>query len=155
MGNSLGYACNKEDVKILSEAHRVLKRGGIIILDTPDGALVRETFEKRSWEWMDANTFVCREREINAEKTCLAMREMICDTRKGVVRDQFYEEYLYSYSQLSATLREVGLHAENNTAYCVGQMSQRNQDLGMMNARMIVKAVKVGEADSPVVCGDE
>jgi D-alanine-D-alanine ligase len=151
MGNSFGYASIKDDSKILEEANRVLKKGGIIILDTPDGAHVRDNFEKRSWEWMDENTFVCREREIDADKTRLAMREMICDTRKGVLRDQFYEEYLYSYPQVQHALKEAGLTAENNTSHCTGQLSLRNQDLGMMNARMIIKARKVMNTMTEVV----
>ena len=145
MGNSFGYFENaNDDMSVLSEVFRVLKPKGKILIDVSDGEYVTNHYEPRSWEWIDADYFVCRERSLSADKSRLISREVITGSKKGVVADQFYAERLYSKKSImnllsKAGFKQVQAHANIET------LSKRNQDLGMMARRIIVTAC----ADKP------
>jgi hypothetical protein len=62
----------------------------------------------RSWEWIDDQTFACRERTLSQDKKRLHSREVVVDANRGVVRDQFYSERLYGREELVSLLREAG-----------------------------------------------
>jgi len=141
LGNSFGYFENaSDDLKVLKNIQRSLKPGGKIFLDVSDGEYLKENFEPRSWEWIDKDYFVCRERSLSLDKTKLISREVITHTHKGVIVDQFYAERLYSKEHLNrllecANFQEIVFHDVEDTA------SKRNQDLGMMKRRFVVTAV--------------
>jgi D-alanine-D-alanine ligase len=141
LGNSLGYfETAQEDLKVLREVFRVLKPWGRVIVDVADGAYLKDHFKPHSWEWIDKKNFVCRERSLSADRERLITREMINHVEKGVIADQFYAERLYTQQGLSRLLEPVGFstvtfHGE------IATTSQRNQDLGMMERRLIVTAV--------------
>jgi D-alanine-D-alanine ligase len=101
---------------------------------------MRKNFAPRSWEWIDKNYFVCRERSLSKSKDRLVSREVITHVTKGVIADQFYAERLYTFNDLQALLSEVGFSniCEHST---ISPDSQRNQDLGMMAKRIILTAV--------------
>lgn len=140
-GNSFGYfEAVQDDLRVLQEVQRVLKPFGTLLIDVTDGEYMRQTFQPRSWEWIDKNYFVCRERSLSADQQRLISREVITHVSKGVIADQFYAERLYSPESLSsilerANLKEAAFHAEVLTD------SSRNQDLGMMGRRILVSAV--------------
>ncbi|MFH1395459.1 MAG: methyltransferase domain-containing protein [Candidatus Omnitrophota bacterium] len=141
LGNSFGYFENaSDDLKVLKNIQRILKPGGKIFLDVADGEYLKDNFEPRSWEWIDKDYFVCRERSLSLDKTKLISREVITHTQKGVIVDQFYAERLYSKEQLNnllkhANFQEITFHPADETA------SKRNQDLGMMKRRFLVTAI--------------
>lgn len=141
MGNSFGYFEQKnDDVRVLREANRVLREGGILYLDVTDGAWMKENFEKRSWEWLDAELMVCRERNLSSDNSRLISREVVNHTEKGVIADQFYAERLYTFEELKNQLLAAGftdIKKHQNLQGC----SSRNQDLGMMANRNIITAV--------------
>lgn len=140
-GNSFGYfEAQDDDLKVLKEVFRILKPQGKVLLDITDGNYVREKYEPRSWEWIDKNYFVCRERSLSQDKERLISREVITHTKKGVIADQFYAERLYSPDAIGSLLskcgfKQVDFHQELQVA------SSRNQDLGMMAKRIILTAV--------------
>lgn len=141
LGNSFGYFESiQDDMRVLKEAFRVLKPWGRLLIDVADGEYLREHYQPRSWEWIDNKHFVCRERSLSLDKQRLISREIISHVEKGVLADQFYAERLYTRESLKELLQSVGysnitFHGE------LSPESQRNQDLGMMERRIIVTAI--------------
>lgn len=149
LGNSFGYfETIRDDLRVLKEMIRVLKPGGKVLIDVTDGEYLRERFQPRSWEWIDKKHFVCRERSLSLDKQRLISREVITHVEKGVIADQFYAERLYNREKLIELLNTVGFsditfHRE------ISPNSQRNQDLGMMEKRIIITAVVKKEWTPP------
>lgn len=141
LGNSFGYfETVEEDLKVLKEVFRVLKPWGKILIDVANGEYLKNNFQPRSWEWIDKKHFVCRERSLSVDEKRLISREVIVNAEKGVIADQFYAERLYTHEELEHLLKVAGFsdvkfHGELSPA------SQRNQDLGMMERRILVTAV--------------
>lgn len=140
LGNSFGYfETANDDLKVLKEVARVLKPWGKLLLDVADGDYLRDNFQPRSWEWIDPRHFVCRERSLSLDAQRLISREVVTHVEKGVLADQFYAERLYSRDSITELLRQAGfkgitVHSE------ITPDSRRNQDLGMMERRIIVSA---------------
>jgi D-alanine-D-alanine ligase len=143
-GNSFGYFDNDEDnLKVLQEAARVLKEGGRLLLDVVDADYLRRHFMPRSWEWLDARHFVCRERTLSEDGSRLFSREVITNTEEGVLADQFYAECLFGEDELRRLLERAGfVDVEPSVSH--QPLSQRNQDLGMMGHRTILTARRAG-----------
>jgi len=152
LGNSFGYfETVQDDLRILKEIFRVLKPWGRLLLDVTDGEYLREKFQARSWEWIDKKLFVCRERSLSADRQRLISREVVTDVTKGVIADQFYAERLYTKDDLLTLLKEAGfsdgvIHGE------IATDSVRNQDLGMMEKRIVITG-KVKKEWTPVKKG--
>lgn len=138
LGNSFGYfETVQDDLRILKEIFRILKPWGRLLLDVTDGEYLREKFQARSWEWIDKKLFVCRERSLSVDRQRLISREVVTDVTKGVIADQFYAERLYTKDDLLKLLKEAGfsdgvIHGE------IATDSVRNQDLGMMEKRIVI-----------------
>ncbi len=139
-GNSFGYFESYEDDKnILKEVFRVVKPGGGLLLDIADGAYLRDHYEPRSWEWIDQNYFVCRERSLSEDGEKLISREVITHVRKGVLADQFYAERLYSRERIRNMLKECGYRDIAFHDPLIPK-SRKNHDLGMMGRRLVITA---------------
>jgi len=140
-GNSFGYfESATDDMRVLEEIKRILKPEGKLLIDVTDGEYMQENFEPRSWEWIDKNYFVCRERSLSKSRDRLVSREVITHVTKGVIADQFYAERLYTFNGLQTLLTEVGF-ADICEHSKISPDSQRNQDLGMMAKRIVLTAV--------------
>lgn len=165
LGNSFGYFDTmQDDLLVLKEVFRVIKPDGRVFMDIADGAYLRKHFSPRSWEWIDKNHFVCRERSLSADNHSLISREIVTHVEKGVMEDRFYSERLYSQDEMTELLK----HAKFSDIAFHGQItpdSQRNQDLGMMERRLLVSSVvrkepmlhrkpKAPEKNIVVVMGD-
>jgi D-alanine-D-alanine ligase len=116
---------------------RALSSGGTLVMDLTDGEWMRSHFEARSWEWIDQNHFVCRERGLAGDGERLISREVVVHAERGVIADQFYAERLYSRERIQALLESVGFTNLRFHAF-VAPDSPRNQDLGMMAHRMFL-----------------
>ncbi len=138
MGNSFGYFENaNEDKFVLEQVFKALKPRGRVLIDVADGDFLRENFQPRSWEWINKKYFVCRERSLSSDEQRLISREVITHVEKGVIADQFYAERLYSEEKIkqlfdSIGFKDIEFHGQ------VTPDSRRNQDLGMMQQRLIV-----------------
>ena len=140
LGNSFGYFDKvEEDLSVLKGVARVLRPDGQVFLDVTDGVWMRQHFEPRSWEWIDRNQFVCRERSLSSDGARLISREVVVHSEQGVVVDQFYAERLYDYEALDALLERAGfVHRSHREA--LKTESERGQDLGMMANRIRITA---------------
>ncbi len=141
LGNSFGYfETSHDDLLVLKEVFRVLKPWGKILIDVMDSEFLKKNFQPRSWEWIDKKMFVCRERSLSLDGQRLISREVITHVEKGVIADQFYAERLYTKENLAELIARAGFsdytfHGE------ISPDSQRNQDLGMMEKRIIITGV--------------
>jgi D-alanine-D-alanine ligase len=138
LGNSFGYFDRPEDdLAVLEAVKRALASGGTLVMDLMDGDWMRRNFEPRSWEWVDQNHFVCRERGLAEDGDRLISREVVVHAERGVIADQFYAERLYSKERLEALLTRAGF--TNVRCHCLDSPdSRRNQDLGMVAHRLFV-----------------
>ncbi|MBN1476313.1 methyltransferase domain-containing protein [Candidatus Sumerlaeota bacterium] len=140
MGNSFGYFEQEEDdLVVLRGAARTLRPGGTLALDLTDGDWMREHFEPRSWEWIDQEHFVCRERSLASDGQRLISREVVVHAERGVIVDQFYAERLYSEEAIRTLLDRAGFETVRLHGP-VEASSERGQDLGMMAHRMFLTA---------------
>ena len=138
LGNSFGYFERPEDdLAVLEAVKRALGSGGSLVMDLMDGDWMRHHFEARSWEWVDQNHFVCRERDLAGDGDRLISREVVVHAERGVIADQFYAERLYSKERLEALLKSAGF---TNVRFhsLLAPDSHRNQDLGMVAHRLFV-----------------
>jgi D-alanine-D-alanine ligase len=138
LGNSFGYFERPEDdLAVLEAVKRALASGGSLVMDLMDGDWMRRHFEPRSWEWVDQNHFVCRERDLAGDGDRLISREVVVHAERGVIADQFYAERLYSKERLEALLTGAGF---TNVRFhsLLAPDSHRNQDLGMVAHRLFV-----------------
>lgn len=140
MGNSFGYFSNaSDDERVLKSVAKSLKSSGQLALDITDGAYMADHFEKRSWEWIDAHHFVCRERSLSGDRQRLISREVIVHDEMGVIADQFYAERLYSRESISELLERCGFRNVRHHGMAESR-SDREQDLGMMARRLLLTA---------------
>jgi len=138
LGNSFGYFERPEDdLAVLEAVNRALASGGSLVMDLMDGDWMRHHFEPRSWEWVDQNHFVCRERDLAGDGDRLISREVVVHAERGVIADQFYAERLYSKERLEILLTGAGF---TNVRFhsLLAPDSHRNQDLGMVAHRLFV-----------------
>src|SRR4030043_1547752 len=141
LGNSFGYfETVEDDMRVVKEVFRVLKPWGKVLIDVTDGEFLRRKFQPRSWEWIDKKFFVCRERSLSLDKQRLISREVVTHVQKGVIADQFYAERLYTQKAFEELLKTAGF-ADVSIHGRISADSQRNQDLGMMERRIILTAV--------------
>jgi D-alanine-D-alanine ligase len=140
MACSFGYfPDDKENETILREAHRVLTPGGILLIDLADGDKTRKQMVKSSWHEADKGVFVLRRRK--PQSGGIAVRELVISSRKGLIRESYYFEKLYSANRIrelvsGAGLRQARVHRGLNKL-C------GDQDLGFMSNRMLVTARKL------------
>ena len=146
LGNSFGYFERPEDdAEVLSAIRRIARSGAKLVLDLTDGDWIKSHFEPRSWEWIDRDHFVCRERSLSSDGSRLVCREVVTDAEKGVIADQFYAERLYNPESITKLLEGAGFR-EVRIHHGVETESERNQDLGMMSRRFYVTATAPARA---------
>jgi D-alanine-D-alanine ligase len=134
MGNSLGYIQQPDaDRKIISEAYRVLRPGGWLLVDVTDGAAVKKSFCPNAWHEIGGDTVVCRQREI--QENVVRARELVISKQDGLIRDRTYSVRLYEPQTLSSLLQTTGfsqikIHTDFSPHRFEG-------DYGFMNRRML------------------
>ncbi len=140
MGSSLGYFDAKhDDARVLRTAKRALVPNGVIAIDVSDGAYMVAHHEPRSWEWIDDELLVCRERQLSDDVKRIYCREVVLHAKQGVVADQFYAVRLYDQRTIFELLLGAGF-VDPHVATQVAGKSTRKEDLGMMQSRLFVVA---------------
>ncbi len=141
MGNSFGYFEHEDDdANVLRSIMKILKSGGKLALDITNGEFLRKNFDPRSWEWIDQNQFVCRERSLSSDQNRIISREVIVHAEKGVIIDQFYAERLFDENQIKTLLEKVGFENISVEKDNIIASSTRGHDLGMMANRLFITA---------------
>lgn len=139
LGNSLGYAPGRtSDLKIVSEAHRVLRAGGWLVVDVADGMAVREGFSANAWHEIGNDLVVCRRRQIREES--VFARELVISKARGMIRDRTYRVRIYDDRDLQNLLTEAGF--TNIRVYTRLRPFESEEDIGFMNCRMVATAQK-------------
>ena len=124
---------------LLNNISKLIVPNGTLVLDVVDGEWMRQNYEQRSWEWIDDNHFVCRERALAKDGERIVTRELISHAEKGVLADQFYAERLYTREQLEKLLEDCNYRMTRfHTSFETD--STRGQDLGMMAHRLFLTA---------------
>ncbi|MEK9671926.1 MAG: methyltransferase domain-containing protein [Rhodospirillaceae bacterium] len=142
MGNSFGYFEREEDdLSVLTAVRRVMVSSGTLVMDVTDGDWMRSHYEPRSWEWIDGDQLVCRERSLASDRKRLISREVVIHAEKGVIADQFYAERLYSANGLrelleAAGFRDIAFHDE--LTGLSDRTDAEGKDLGMMARRLLM-----------------
>jgi D-alanine-D-alanine ligase len=140
LGNSFGYFDTiHDDIRVLKEVFKILKPWGRLLIDVADGEYLKKNFQSRSWEWIDKKYFVCRERSLSLDKQRLISRELISHVEKGIIADQFYAERLYTKKSMDDLMKNAGFF-DPTIHGTIATDSQRKQDLGMMEKRIILTA---------------
>lgn len=141
LGNSLGYLPDPvSDVHILTEAARIMRKGGWLAVDVTDGEMVRSNFSPSAWHEIGEDTVVCRQRELGVNT--IRAREMVLSKEKGLLRDRTYEIRLYSPERIrelfeTAGFCEIDVYADISTL-----RKEEDEDYGFMNHRMIATGRK-------------
>ena len=149
LGNSFGYfEREQDDLDVLLAVRKSLAYGGTVVLDLTNGQWMKESFTPRSWEWIDQNHFVCRERSLAKDGRRLISREVVVHAERGVIVDQFYAERLYSPGEISELLTKAGFEQIRQHEVLEAD-SERNQDLGMMAQRLVFTAKLLQRNESP------
>jgi hypothetical protein len=139
MGNSLGYVREEgTDAKILSEAFRVLRSGGWILVDVTDGEAIRSSFSPNAWHEIGEGLVVCRQREIQEPFICV--REIVLSKIEGLIRDQNYAIRIYDSADISELLKQSGFKQIN--IHSDFSPHSTDGDYGFMNNRMIATGRK-------------
>jgi D-alanine-D-alanine ligase len=139
LGNSLGYIASPDgDRDILSEAMRLMKRGGRLLIDIVNGGVLRSGFQPVAWHEIGEDIVVCRRRSLEGD--IVYTRELVVSKTSGLVKDSTYLLRIYDPDAMRLLLSEVGFSNVN----VIGDFSPfaKKGDFGFMNFRMIVTAEK-------------
>jgi D-alanine-D-alanine ligase len=139
MGNSMGYLPeDDDDLKILREAHRLLKTGSWILVDVADGEKVRSGLDPNAWHEIDDDLVVCRHRELDNGR--VKAREMVFSRQDGLLRDQTYSIRVFEPDTLATTLSTAGF--SDVKVHRDFSPHEKEGDYGFMNRRVLVTGRK-------------
>jgi D-alanine-D-alanine ligase len=139
MGNSLGYSTEADaDLAILDESHRVLRRGGNILVDVVDGETLRCSFNPNAWHEIGEDIIVCRQRELVDNR--VNAREIVISRRSGLLRDHSYSIGFYEPHTLQLLLEGAGFSGVRIHTHFSPHKGK--EDYGCMNNRMIAIGIK-------------
>lgn len=139
LGNSLGYIASPEgDRDILSEAMRLMKRGGRLLIDIVNGGVLKNGFQPVAWHEIGEDIVVCRRRSLEGD--IVYTRELVVSKTSGLVKDSTYLLRLYDPDSMRLLLSGLGFSNVN----VIGDFSPfaKKGDFGFMNFRMVVTAEK-------------
>jgi D-alanine-D-alanine ligase len=139
MGNSLGYIPEPAaDRQILTEANRVLRSGGWLLIDLVDGEALRDSLSPTAWHEVGTDIVVCRQREMKGNT--VYSRETVLSKENGVIRDRTYCMRLYESQTVGALVEQAGFKRVN--VHTDFSPHLREGDYGFMNRRMLAAGQK-------------
>ena len=139
MANSFGYfAKERENIKVLKEAHRLLKNKGKLLLDLTDKTQAKKNLKPSSWHRATDDIVVVRRRRLAGDM--IKAREAVISRKKGLIKDGTYLSRLYSKGKIKAILRKAGftkVKVRDNL-----RLHNKKKDYGFLTSRIIVTAQK-------------
>jgi D-alanine-D-alanine ligase len=139
MGNSFGYfEDDSQNQRILQEICRLLRAGGMLLLDLVHNDYARQQFRPSSWHEANEDVVVCRQRQLFAEG--ILVREMVVSKRSGLIRDVTYFSRLFQPQELAGLLADSGFNQIDCGGTLVSQPEE--DDYGLLSKRMVVTARK-------------
>ncbi|MFH1724450.1 MAG: class I SAM-dependent methyltransferase [Elusimicrobiota bacterium] len=139
MTNSFGYfSDDRDNVRILKEARRLLKRGGKLFLDLTDRERFIRSFKPLSWHEAEGDVVVCRKREMG--RRVVTVRELVVSSKRGLLRDGRYKMRVFAKGEILRMLREARLRPMSVSH--PGVLHERRGDYGLMNNRLSVLALR-------------
>lgn len=110
--NSFGYFCDEENINVLTEIHRVLKRNGLFLLDLPDKKTVLESIETSPIaSYWDENFEVIEEWKYGKKDKILHNKTEFIIKNKSY-KTEFYIR-LYACSEIKKMLRACDFTIED------------------------------------------
>ena len=139
MANSFGYFPDeKENLKILKESYRLLKKGGTLLLDLADPTHVRNNLKPFSWHEANKDIIVCRRRELQGN--VIKVREIVLSKKDGLLRDGFYCERIYNKNSIKRSFLKAGFR--NISVKSNLSLHGTTKDYGLLTSRMFVTGKK-------------
>ena len=139
MANSFGYfPDDKENFRILKEAHRLLQNGGRLLLDLVEPDHVRNNLKPASLHSANNDVIVLRQREV--KKDLIKAREVVISKKRGLLRDGIYCEKMYDKNKITHLLKKAGF--KKLTVKKKLSLHEKKSDYGLMTTRMFVTAKK-------------
>jgi D-alanine-D-alanine ligase len=139
MASSFGYCFDeKENIKILNEAFRLLIPEGTLMLDLPDREYITKKFNPISRHSVNDDIEVIREKEIRED--IMYCRERVSSKKRGCIRDKTYCVHLYSTEMISRLMHSVGFSNVKNNKNFMDRSKQG--DYGYVTNRMIILGSK-------------
>jgi len=139
MANSFGYfPSERENIKILREIYRLLKKGGRLLIDLADPGYLKKNLKPISWHEANSDIIVCRQRQLKGE--LITAREIVISKKKGLVKDDCYCEQIYDQGKITRALRKAGF--KNISLKKNVSLHKNKKDYGFLTSRMFVTAVK-------------
>ena len=139
MANSFGYFPDqRQNLRVLKESRRLLKNGGKLLLDLTNPDYVRNHLLPISWHEANKDVVVFRKRELRGN--ILSAREIVISKKKGLLRDGYYCENIYSKNTITRLLDASGfkrVSIRKNSS-----LHKDKKDYGFLTSRMIVTAEK-------------
>ncbi|MFC1599191.1 methyltransferase domain-containing protein [Candidatus Omnitrophota bacterium] len=139
LANSFGYFPKEnQNLKILKETHRILKKRGKLLLDLTDSRHVKKNLKPVSWHKACKDISVLRKRTLVGN--VVNAREIVISQKKGIIRDGLYCERLYTKNAAYGLLKKAGF---GKVLFQGGISLYRNKkDYGLMSKRMFITAIK-------------
>jgi hypothetical protein len=159
IGNSFSLLdSDKDRSALVQEISRVLKPGGLLLIDLPKAKWLRSNYSERRWEWIHESStddaglpsesaerrmLAFHESELSPDGKWFASREIAVDLDKGACNDMLCRIRLYDPGELDTMLDQCGI-----TLRCMNSGKPKGNDevgMGLLAHRDLVVAQKISQ----------
>jgi len=136
MFTSFGYLpSEREDIKSLSEVHRVLRNNGRFLIDLANRDHMIKNFRERDWAEFEP-FYLLEKRSLDLKNSRLKSQWTLIQRTSGKIESIQHEVRLYTFSRIEQLLKEAGLSVKRVYG------GYQKQEFNLEASRMIVLAQK-------------